>query len=418
MSNLDSQPRSDARQTILYIHHGWGLGGAPVSLLQLAQALDPVHYRPVIICLQNGSAAQLFREQRLETVVCPQIQSFAHTTGGWYPLHTPRGLWQFIRHTVAFLPSARRTLALIQQYQPVLVHLNSLSLAPSALAAHWARTPLVWHVREIVHPGHLGIRWQVFTWMLERLPDEVIYICRDGQERLTGRRKGVVVYNSVDFREFDRNLSGHPLRQELGLDPTDRVVLHLGGFRPIKGTWELVQAIARARHQVPNLRCIIAGCPPEREGWWVSLANRLGYYGYGQRIRRFIQEQGLEQTILLQPFRSDVPRLIAAADLLVFPSLTPHFARPVMEAGAMAKPVIASHVGGVNEIVEDNVTGRLVPPGDVEALAAAIVQVLSDASCAARLGEAAFRQARRLFDARENLRLMLEVYECLLDERL
>ena len=402
------------RKTILYFHHGSGLGGAPLSLLYLAQALDSRKYRPVIACLQDGEAARLFRQQGIETRVCDKIKSFNHTTAGWYPLYNPYRAWQMMTRLIQFLPSARHTEVLIREYRPVLVHLNSLTLAPSALGAQCAGVPLVWHVREVVHDGHFGLRKRLLTRWLLSWPDEVIYICQDGQKRLTGKRKGVVIYNFVDFSRFDRNLSGAAVRKELGIAADEKVVLHLGGFRPIKGTWGLVQAVEQARYHLPNLRCIITGCPDRVGGRWVGVANRLGIRGYGQRIRAFIRERGLESVILLQPFRPDVPQLLAAADLLVFPSTLPHFARPVMEAGAMARPVVASSLGGVTEIVQDGITGLLVPPGDVEALAEAIARVLSDPVYASRLGQAAYEQARRLFDARENIRQTVGVYERLL----
>ena len=86
----------------------------------------------------------------------------------------------------------------------------------------------------------------------------------------------------------------------------------------------------------------------------------------------------MEPWVRLLPFRPDPERLNAAADLVVFPSTLPHFARPVIEAGAMAVPVVASRLGGVEELVEDGMTGILVPPGDPAALGDAIARVLGE----------------------------------------
>ena len=175
-------------KTILYFHHGFGLGGAPLSLLRLVQALDPQQYRPIIVCLQDGEAAQLFREQRVETRICTKIKSFNHTTAGWYALYNPWQVIQMMALLVRFMPSARETAALVREYQPALVHLNSLTLAPSALGARLTGVPLVWHVREVVHAGHLGLRRYLLKRALLAWADEVIYICQDNQERLTKSR--------------------------------------------------------------------------------------------------------------------------------------------------------------------------------------------------------------------------------------
>ena len=115
-------------------------------------------------------------------------------------------------------------------------------------------------------------------------------------------------------------------------------------------------------------------------------------------------------------FRSDVERLVAASDLVVFPSVVPHFARPAIEAGAMAKPVVASRLGGVEEVVQHGRTGLLVPPNDPAALADGIVSVLTDEDLAGRLGEQGYRQALRLFDARRNVPRTVAIYERLLRE--
>jgi glycosyltransferase involved in cell wall biosynthesis len=112
--------------------------------------------------------------------------------------------------------------------------------------------------------------------------------------------------------------------------------------------------------------------------------------------------------------RADVPLVLAASDVLAFPSTVPHFARPIIEAGAMARPVVASRLGGPLELVEDGVTGLLVPPGDPAALATAIAPLLDDPERAARLGEAGYRRARADFDAGANARRTFAVYEELL----
>jgi glycosyltransferase involved in cell wall biosynthesis len=113
----------------------------------------------------------------------------------------------------------------------------------------------------------------------------------------------------------------------------------------------------------------------------------------------------------LLPFRADPERLMAAADLVVFPSTVPHFARPVIEAGAMARPVVASRLGGVEELVEDGRTGLLVPPRDPDALGDAIARVLLDPAMARRMGEAAHAAYLRRFAREPVMRQVMEVYD-------
>ena len=278
--------------------------------------------------------------------------------------------------------------------------------------------PLVWHVREAVHEGHLGIRKRLLSWLVRVLPDEIIYISVDNQQRLTGSRKGIVSYNFVDLRRFDRNLNGHDVRDTLDIDHKAKVVLFLGGLSQIKGTLPFLRALDLARQRLPEIVCLLAGNtnpsirPIRRIGR--RLLRAIGYSTYMQEAQALLRSQVEAGYVRPVGFRSDVERLIAASDLVVFPSVVPHFARPVMEAGAMAKPVVASRVGGVEEVVQHGQTGLLVPPNDPEALADGIVSVLTDEDLAARLGEQGYQQAVRLFDARRNVAQILEVYERLL----
>jgi glycosyltransferase involved in cell wall biosynthesis len=103
--------------------------------------------------------------------------------------------------------------------------------------------------------------------------------------------------------------------------------------------------------------------------------------------------------------------LIAAADVVVFPSTVPHFARPVIEAGAMAKPVVASNMDGVKELVQNNLTGILVEPNDPRALADALMKVLSDKHLAETMGEAGYLQAKEKFSAEKNCKQIMDIYD-------
>ena len=102
---------------------------------------------------------------------------------------------------------------------------------------------------------------------------------------------------------------------------------------------------------------------------------------------------------------------MAACDLLVFPATTNHFARPIVEAGAMGKPVVASRFPIIEELVKNGETGLLVPPGESGALAEAIIALLRDPEKRARFGERAHAIARLRFDARINAQAIMRVYD-------
>lgn len=402
---------------ILYIQHAGSLGGSCLSLLYLIQGLDRSRYTPIVATIYDEpSVMNLYRDAGIETIYWPGIGRFDHTTLGWHRLYSPLGVVGLLRQLAQFRPSIAATEALIEQVRPDLVHLNSLVLAASAAGVKRAGLPLVWHVREPVHPGHVGLRKRLLSRTIVRLADEAIFISNYDRQQLTGGRIGTVVYNFVDLDRFNRTLDGSHLRSELGVPLEAKVILFLGGRNVVKGVFPLLKAMSLVKQQVPTVHLLIANGAYRFSGRAVSAVARtvLPLVGYGtvtQRVDKLLERYTLYDCVHMLEWRTDVPQLLAASDLLVFPSIAPHFARPVIEAGAMAKPVVASRIGGVEELVVGGETGLLVPPGDAAALAQALVNELRDADLARRLGKAGHRQARQRFDAGRNIEQVIQVYE-------
>ena len=404
--------------TVLYVQHTFVLGGSAMSLLYLLQQVDRSRYEPVVACLYDApEVVDLYRSNGFRTVVVGG-ELFAHTTGGWWPLTNPLGAWRLLRWLLRFPAGSRRLRSAIAQLQPDLVHLNSLTLAPFAGIIRRRGAPVIAHVRESVHPGHLGIRRRLLQRALRRSCDAVIYICEHDRTRLSDGGRGEVIYNFVDFDRFDRTLDRHEARRRLGIAREAKVVLYMGGVSRIKGILPLVRALPKVRQGMPELLCLMAGAafPDGRRGTGGAaraLFSALGWRSSEEDEARGLFVEGeMGRYVRLLPFSPDVPSLLAAADVVVFPSVEPHFARPVLEAAAMARPVVASDIGGVNEIIQNGSTGLLVPPGDVDALAAALVRVLADVDGeAVRMGERAYRQACVMFEAERNARATFAVYD-------
>jgi glycosyltransferase involved in cell wall biosynthesis len=142
----------------------------------------------------------------------------------------------------------------------------------------------------------------------------------------------------------------------------------------------------------------------------------IGSGTVAQRVQRKIEELGLENRLKRLPFITDIAPYHAASDILLFPATRPHFARPVIEAAAMAKPAIGSDLGGVNELIVHNETGLLVEPANPQVLADAILSLLADAEERRRLGENAYHLARERFDVQTNVRQIEQIYEAVLNK--
>jgi glycosyltransferase involved in cell wall biosynthesis len=138
-------------------------------------------------------------------------------------------------------------------------------------------------------------------------------------------------------------------------------------------------------------------------------------------IKRELEEQacrmGLGQRIAFTGFRSDVPELLSEAAVSVLPSLSEGTSNTLLESMAAGIPVIATRVGGNPEVVEDGVSGLLVPPRDSAALAAATARLLEDEALAARLGEAGMRRVSELFSIEGSVHETEHLYQRLVEAR-
>ena len=177
--------------------------------------------------------------------------------------------------------------------------------------------------------------------------------------------------NAVEDGEGVRPLD---VRSELGLPPACPLIVAAGRLSPEKGHVVLVDAMRAVVDRMTDARLVIYGDGPERE----ALVEQIA-------------ECELTDHVVLAGFRRGVVEALAGADLVVNPSLTEGLPNVVLEALSVRTPVVATDVGGVGELVIDGATGFLVSAGDVDALSAAIVDALSDASKARALAAAGHR---------------------------
>ncbi len=193
-----------------------------------------------------------------------------------------------------------------------------------------------------------------------------------------GARQGrsLTAYHGIDLPRLDRQIEGarQRVREELGLG-AGPVVLVAGRLEPAKGVDLALASWPQLRAHHPDAVLLIAGDGPDRAD-----VERLA----GPGVR-------------LLGWRTDVPALCAAADVVAVPSRHESFGIIAQEAAAAAVPVVASRVGGLPEVVLDGVTGVLVPPLDPAALASAISALLRDPVRAAALGRAARHMVERRF---------------------
>ena len=177
--------------------------------------------------------------------------------------------------------------------------------------------------------------------------------------------------------------SGRDVRAELDIAAGAPVVMSVAVVRPEKALGNLVRAAAVLAPELPALRVLVAGTGPAEEI---------------RRLEGLVGELGLEDVVTLLGTRSDVPDLLAAADVAVICSDREGQPLALMEYMAAGNAIVATHVGGIPELVDDRVHGLLVQPGNVEALAGAIRELVNDPILRDELGRNARARQRADLD--------------------
>lgn len=387
---------------VLYIHHGSGAGGAANSLLYLLKNLDPEKYEAVVACnFESPKAREYFSKFGYDPIDLP-LAPIAHTSKSW-KLYTPRGLAKFIQWLVLKQPAARRALRqVLIQVKPDLVHLNGVSLLPLADTVKKLGVPVVQHIRESVNEGQFGIRRNWLSKQAEQKTAHIIYICEDGRRRFRVATENFsVIYDPVPFDKFTSG-GQSDYRKTLAIPDGHPVIFFPGGsMLDIKGIIPFLLALTQVRSSHPNILTIIPGIDTK--------AHPRDQFR--RHMEDIISENRLEEAIFRVPFSDNVEQYYLASDIVVAPFVMPHFSRAVMEAGAMARPIVGSRIGGIEEVLEDGKVGLLVSPNDATDLANKLCFLIENRDKAEAMGQVGYQVAREKFDAVHHAQAVMQVYD-------
>jgi glycosyltransferase involved in cell wall biosynthesis/protein-tyrosine-phosphatase len=203
----------------------------------------------------------------------------------------------------------------------------------------------------------------------------------------------VEIHNGLDFDNVAPRRSRELVRQELRIDADAFVIGTVGRLTPVKDQATLLYAAQAARSQHPNLAVLVVGDGPLRH-----------------KLRALAADLGIDDACVFTGSRTDVYDLIAAADVFVLSSLSEGIPMSILEAMALGVPVVATAVGGVPEIFDEQCTGHLVPAGDHEAIAAACLQLARDGISRQWMVARARRAARQRFSIDRSGQALADIY--------
>lgn len=364
------------RRRVLLIAYLGDLGGGERSLLDIAGGLDPSRYESFVVCPPGGALEAELGRSGIPHEAFPMAD---------------------VRKGLRFGTTIARLFRLIRREHIDVVHANSDTVNRYGLiAARLARRPVVVHLRVIRPLSHL--RKLLVPWTSRIVANSSASAAPLEGTRAWGKVR--VVHNWVDPAVFLAARDARDsTRASLGAKPGDLVVGLVGQVQfEEKGIGIFLDAASRALGSLPELKLVVVG------------GDTRGL-GDADRVRARAEELGLTGRLVMAGFRHDIPNIMAALDIMALPTRHEAFGRVFVEAMAAGTPVIGSAVGGVPEVVEANITGLLVPPGEAQALADALVRLGSDQTLRRRMGEAGIRRVSERFSRDAALLRLQSVYD-------
>jgi len=202
------------------------------------------------------------------------------------------------------------------------------------------------------------------------------------------------IYNGVDLSRYDHTEPCCTLPEEYGMEPGSQIVGVVARLEPEKGHPTLLEAWPAVLRSVPGAYLLFVGEGSRREA-----------------LEAMARELRIAHRVVFTGRRDDVPSVTAALDVAVLPSYREAQGLSILEALALSRPVVASNVGGIPEMIADGVNGLLVPPHDPDALAAAIVRLLRDHPYADTLGRAGHDMVHDRFSIEVMVDAVQQIYE-------
>lgn len=380
--------KKQLKKKVVYVDKSSEIGGAEISLLMLVKHLNRGIFEPIVVLPAEGGFSRQLEKLKIKVHIIPLHNICLRRLNPW-----------------PYLTTVRRLIEVIKKEGAVLVHANDVAASQCSVpAAKLAGVPVVCHLREqdyserVIRRGFLdradwliaNSHWSANTFLAFR----------------KNHQKISVIYNSLDLQEFSGDEdSGTSFRSRFGIPQNSFLVGVIGRISADKGHHILLQAVAKIQRENPDICVVIIGALHN-----TANCRYLCDKDFISRLRRMISNFGMERQVFFIEEKTDIVSAYRALDVLAAPTFAESFGRTVIEAMAVNKPVIASRVGGIPEIVEDGLTGILFDSGNTEQLSEALKRLIREPAMAGEMGRKGRERVERKFSCGDNIEKTQRIY--------
>lgn len=270
-------------------------------------------------------------------------------------------------------------------------------------------------VKHIIHTPHghifygyygrcLSFMFIILERWAARFTEKIITLTNAGKEehvqyKIAPAHKFITIHSGLELGSLQPSDTKNDVAKEFNIDKSDKLIGTVARLVPIKGHEFLLKAAPLVLQHYPNTTFLLIGDGPLRKKL-ENLAQQLNFF----------------DKIVFSGMREDIPRLLNAIDIFVLPSLNEGMGRVLIEAMVLAKPIVATRVGGVPDVVEDGSSGLLVPPADPDALADAICTIMKNPALASKLASHAAIRSQK-FSHTEMIRQLENLYKSVMSSK-
>ena len=376
-SRVVCQSRPDDRPTICHVIHALGVGGAEVLVDHMVRRMSS-EFRCVVAVLDD--VGEIGRKLQRDGVVVEH-------------LHRQPGIDR---------NCARRLRTFADQYQASLIHAHQCTPFFQAMLSRGltGTRPVILTEHGRHFPDFPSRKRTVVNRLLLRKHDRIFGVGKATQQALIANEglpasRVEMIYNGVDLKALGKADPGAraSVRQEFGFAADDFVVLLIARLHELKDHQTALRTIDRVRQAVPNVRLLLVGEGDQRPA-----------------IEQTIVERSLQDHVKLAGTRSDIANLLAASDSFLLTSISEGIPLTVIEAMAARRPVVATAVGGLSEMIQHGRNGLLAAAGDDAGLAQSLVQLYRQPELRTAMGGTGEAIARDMFSLDSMLKAYREVY--------
>jgi len=405
------------KKRILFVDHDFGLSGSLISMSYLIKDFVLNDY-DVFVLSKVGDFEKKSLISLGAQVISYSSSPFKSITLSLHISDKTRFFskkWfkNLFKDILFFFNGIILSVKVISKYKPDLIYINEYVSIHFALYAKIKSIPVIVHIRSLFIDQKYNFRVLLLKKALRNIPEYNFTITQLEAEQITNRKniraKTIVIEEFLSNNDFIPPENFSQIKKKYGLDNSEKIITFLGGISYIKGSIDFIRSIKHLNLISGKAKFIIAGKIFNNK-------NITNIYSYYNDCIEYINTPEIKPFIVLLGPIENVKELLAISDIVVSCSVETHFSRPIIEAWAQKKAVVATDIQHSINLIDNGIDGMIVPANNPLLLSKVLNNLLGDNNLCLKLGQNGFLKAKKNFSSEINLKKVINYCSTLVNE--